>query len=432
MKLKKFLLATFAIIGIGILTGCGNNQRSASSKDITMWVHFSKDDPEGKALAANIKHFNKTNKQGYKATVQYIPRSGSGGGYEDKINAALNSGTLPDVITLDAPNTAAYAKSKIIKPIGKYIDNKDDILDSVIKQGTYQGKLYSLGYSESSVGIYYNKKMFEKAGITDIATLDNPWTYSEFEAACQKLKQTFGDKSAFNMNLNDHSEWALYAFAPFLWSAGGSITNDSGTKAMGYLNSKASQEGFQFIRDLVKKEYTPISPKDKGFQTGKYAMQLSGTWTVQELDTQYKNLDYGVMPYPVSDKTHKLVSPTGAWQYAMTASAVNKKAAGALINFLMSKDAMYKSNMATTGLPARKSVAKMMEPKLSEPMKMLLKQNQETGKTRPVLVNYPQVTRTFAETITDVTYYDKNPNLKKLLKKQAKVIQGYLDESAIY
>ncbi|MEE5988124.1 sugar ABC transporter substrate-binding protein [Ligilactobacillus equi] len=430
MKFSKLgKIAAVGAVALAMLTvgGCSSSKgASSSSKDITMWVHVSKDDPEGKALQKNVNEFNKENKEGYKAKVQYIPRSGSGGGYEDKINAALNSGTLPDVMTLDGPNTAAYAKAGIIQPIDKYITNKDDFLKSIITQGTYDKKLYAIGYSESSVGVYYNKKMFAEAGITNVPTIDNPWTYTQFEEACQKLKDKFGEKAAFNMNLNDHSEWALYAFAPFIWSSGGSITNPAGTKAVGYFNDKGSQEGFQFIQDMVKNGYAPISPKDKGFQTGKYAMQLSGTWTVQELDTKYKDLEYGVMPYPVSPTTHKLVSPTGSWQYAMSSNAKNKKAAGALVNYLVSKKAMYRSDMANTVLPARKSVSKMMEPKLTEPMKVLLTQNQKTGHARPVLVNYPQVTRSFAETVTDVTYYKKNPDLKKLLTKQAKTIQGYL------
>lgn len=73
------------------------------------------------------------------------------------MNAALTTNTLPDVITLDGPNTAAYAKSGVIAPLDEYIKDQDDLLPSIKQQGTYQGKLYAIGVSESSVGIYYNK-----------------------------------------------------------------------------------------------------------------------------------------------------------------------------------------------------------------------------------------------------------------------------------
>lgn len=120
MKKWKLGVATVATIAALGLAGCSsNNQGSSNTKNVTMWVHVSNTDPEGKALQKNVNDFNKENKHGYKAKIQFIPRSGSGGGYEDKVNAALNSGSLPDVLTLDGPNTAAYAHSKIIQPIGK-------------------------------------------------------------------------------------------------------------------------------------------------------------------------------------------------------------------------------------------------------------------------------------------------------------------------
>lgn len=377
--MKKWKLGVAAITAASalVLGACGNNQNSSNDKNVTMWVHVSNTDPEGKALQKNVNDFNKENKHGYKAKVQFIPRSGSGGGYEDKVNAALNSGSLPDVLTLDGPNTAAYAHAKIIQPVGKYITDKSDILQTIKNQGTYKGKLYAVGYSESSVGFYYNKKMFKEAGIKDseIATLKNPWTWTKFEDICKRLTNHFHEP-AINMNLNDHSEMALYSMAPFVWSAGGSITNPAGTKAIGYFNSKQSTSAFQLIQDMVKKGYTTISPKDKGFETGKYAMMMTG----------------------------------------------------ALINFLMNKKCMYRSDMANTVLPARKSVSKMMEPKVNAEIKFFIKQNQTTGHARPVLVNYPQVTRTFADTVQDVTLYKKNPNVQKVMNTQAKVIQKYLDK----
>ncbi|RVU71122.1 MULTISPECIES: sugar ABC transporter substrate-binding protein [Lactobacillus] len=427
MKKWKIGVAAIAAVAALALGGCGNNQSGSNSKNVTMWIHVSNTDPEGKALQKNINDFNKENKHGYKAKVQFIPRSGSGGGYEDKINAALNSGSLPDVISLDGPNTAAYAHSKIIQPVGKYISNKGDLLQTIKNQGTYKGKMYAVGYSESSIGFYYNKKMFKEAGVkpSEIPTLEKPWNWNQFEAVCKKITDHFHEP-AINMSLNDHSEMSLYSLAPLMWSAGGSITNPAGTKAVGYFNSKQTTSAFQFIQDMVKKGYTTISPKDKGFETGKYAMLMSGTWEVQTLQNQYKNLDWGVLPYPVSPKTNKEVSPTGSWQYAMTSAAKNKKAAGALINFLVNKKCMYRSDMANTVLPARKSVSKMMMLKVGPAMKFFIKQNQTTGHARPVLVNYPQVTRTFAETVQDVTLYKKNPNVQKVMNNQAKVIQKYL------
>ncbi|EEQ23874.1 sugar ABC transporter substrate-binding protein [Lactobacillus jensenii] len=427
--MKKFWktgLAAIACMAGLSLAGC-SSQKAQNLNTVTMWVHVSKDDPEGKALSKNISIFNKTNKHGYKAKVEFIPRSSSGGGYEDKINAAVNSGSLPDVLTLDGPNTAAYAHSKIIQPIDKYITNKSDLLPSIVKQGTYKGKLYAVGYQESSVGIYYNKKLFKKAGISDseLPTLNKPWTWDQFLSICKRLKNKL-HTTPFNMNLNDRSEWSIYAFAPFVWSANGDIVNSSSTKSTGYFDSAKTASAFKFIQELVKKGYTTLSPKDKGFETGKYPMFLTGAWEIQSLKTQYKSLDWGVLPYPVSPETKKLVSPTGSWQYAMSATAKNKKAAGALVNFLASKEGSYNTDKALGVLPSRKSNIARISKNADSAMKFLIEQNEQSGHARPIIVNYPQISRTFAETVQDVTLYQKNPNVEKVLKKQAKAMQKYL------
>ena len=198
---KGVILSMVAALSLGLLAGCSGGSSSKTSKeaaskdDVKVWVQFSDETAEGKAWEQVVQNFNKKYKGKYKVVTEYIPRSGSGGGYEDKVNAAITTNSLPDVITLDGPNTAAYAKSKVITPLDDYLkdNNMEDVLDSIKQQGTYDGKFYAFGYSESNVGIYYNKKMFKEAGIDEssLPTLKKPWTWDEFKAISQKLKNHF-------------------------------------------------------------------------------------------------------------------------------------------------------------------------------------------------------------------------------------------------
>ena len=68
--------------------------------------------------------------------------------------------------------------------------DKSVYLDSIIEQGTVNNKLYALGAMESSVGLYYNKDIIEKAGI-EIPSMDDPWTWDEFYEVCEKIKMSF-------------------------------------------------------------------------------------------------------------------------------------------------------------------------------------------------------------------------------------------------
>ncbi|AUW96107.1 ABC transporter substrate-binding protein [Streptococcus pluranimalium] len=431
MVLKKST-AVAVLLSSLLLTACGNEKDSKTKnngddKTVTLWVQYSKESAEGKVMTQSIKDFNESNDKGYKATVEYIPRSGSGGGYEDKVNAALTNNTLPDVLTLDGPNTAAYAKSGIIAPIDDYITKKDDLLPSIIDEGTYDNKLYSLGYSESSVGIYYNKKMLADAGvdINSLPTVQNPWTYDQYNELFETLSKHY-KKPAIDVGFDDHSEWLMYAFTPFVWSSGGDVVNAKGTKSSGSFDNSGSVEAFTFIQGLIKNDYSTITPEKNGFQKGIYPLKMSGSWTMQEMDSQYKDVEYGVLPLPMSPKTKKLVSPTGSWAYGMSATTDKKEAAGALIDFLGSDQEVYDMSVGNSVLPSRKSTSDRLSSEVSKQMKVLLDQNAETGHARPVLVNYPQISRIVQDSVTEITYVDQHKDVKAFLEQKAKEIDPLL------
>lgn len=432
MKFFKQITVAVTLLSALALAGCGNNGSNKASekgdnKTVTLWVQYSEESAEGQVMSQSIKDFNKNNGKGYTAKVEYIPRSGSGGGYEDKVNAALTTNTLPDVLTMDGPNTAAYAKSGIIAPIDDYVTNKDDLLPSIVDEGTYDGKLYSLGYSESGVGIFYNKKMLEDAGvdIASLPTVENPWTYDQYNELFATLTKKY-NKPAIDVGFDDHSEWLMYAFTPFVWSSGGDVVNKSGEKSTGALDNEGSIEAFTFIQGLIKNGYSTITPEKNGFQTGVYPLKMTGSWTMQEMDSKYTDIEYGVLPLPMSPKTKKLVSPTGSWAYGMSATTEKKDAAGALIDFLGSEQEVYDMSVGNSVLPSRKSTSDRLATEVSDQMKVLLEQNAKTGHARPVLVKYPQISRIVQDTVTESTYVDQNSDIKALLEQKAKEIDPLL------
>lgn len=435
---KGVILSMVAALSLGLLAGCSGGSSSKTSKeaaskdDVKVWVQFSDETAEGKAWEQVVQNFNKKYKGKYKVVTEYIPRSGSGGGYEDKVNAAITTNSLPDVITLDGPNTAAYAKSKVITPLDDYLkdNNMEDVLDSIKQQGTYDGKFYVFGYSESNVGIYYNKKMFKEAGIDEssLPTLKKPWTWDEFKAVSKKLKDHFKE-AAIDFRLNSNDEMLPYAYMPLIWSNGGSVVNEDGTKAEGYFNSKESTQAVQFIQDLVKEGYTTVSPVEKGFETGQYPMVLSGSWTIADLQTNYKDIDFGILPYPVSNKTKKLVSPSGSWQLAVTTKSNKKDAAAEFVKFATNTESSEILSLGNSVLPIRKSTIENIKDKVSEPMRFLMEQNAATAHARPVVVAYPQVSRSFQQAMQDISYYEENPDVQKVLDSRAKEMQTAIDDS---
>ena len=432
-KMKRWLFGIFSLLLMFAMWGCSNS-KSANSQDgktLTMWVHVSDDSEEGKVYQKRVDAFNKKYaSENIEAKIDFIPRSGNGGGYEDKVNAALTTNTLPDVITLDGPNTAAYAKSGVIAPLDEYIKDQDDLLPSIKQQGTYQGKLYAIGVSESSVGIYYNKKMLKDAGVDlkTLPTVENPWTWDEFLELCKKLKNKY-DKPAIDMQLQSKDEMLTYALLPFVWSAGGDVLSKDGKKSEGVFNDKPTAAAMTFIQTMLKEGYTTRTPVKQAFETEKYPMKMSGVWTVTDMETNFPNVDYGVMPYPVSPKTKKLVSPSGSWQFAMTQTSENKEWSAKLVDWMTNKESNLELSRSIAALPVRYSSEKVMAKEFSDEMNVFLQQLKETGHARPVTPAYPQVTRAFQQAIDDISFFDQHQDIQSVLDTRAKEMQSAIDKA---
>lgn len=208
MKKRMMALLT-AVMAMGSLMGCHRSTPQPSSitgydegeQYLSIWVHSIEDTDEGRCYREAVDSFNQAFDGQYFADIEFIPRNDSGGGYSDKINASVMSGDLPDVLTVDGPNIAAYAENGIIQPLAKLSDEeKNRYLESIIEQGTYDGELYALGAMESSVGLYYNKDILKEAGI-EVPDADHPWTFSKFLEVLEKLQPIMEKKNGYALDM---------------------------------------------------------------------------------------------------------------------------------------------------------------------------------------------------------------------------------------
>ncbi len=261
---KAVSIGISSLLLTATLTGCGGKNvqpgdvsgYDAGETYISMWVHTIEDTPEGQAYLESVKSFNDAYDGTYFADVEFIPRNDSGGGYSDKINASVMSGDLPDVITVDGPNVAAYAANNIIQPLAELSDDEcSAYLDSILDQGTYDDKLYALGAMESSVGLYYNKEILEEAGIT-VPAADDPWTWTEFTEILERLKPIMDEKNGYPLDMTfPVGESSIYYYAPFIWSNGGDLVSEDGLTVDGVFNSSENVETMQYFRSLVDNQY---------------------------------------------------------------------------------------------------------------------------------------------------------------------------------
>lgn len=96
---------------------------------------------------------------------------------------------------MDGPQVSYYAANGLTVPLDDYFTEEDqkDFVDSAITQNTYDGHLYAIGATESSVAFYYNKDYLKECGVDvedlDSRTIDNPITWSELAEIAENVPQ---------------------------------------------------------------------------------------------------------------------------------------------------------------------------------------------------------------------------------------------------
>ena len=427
--MKKTFLA---LLGTALLiTACnGKNPFSpgggdgAESGKLKIRFHVDGKSSEGIAYKKVVDAFNKDfADEGIKVTASFVARTAGDSAYERQLSTDMLEGTLPDIITFDAPNCAAYAEAGYLYDFTSELTAQEKA--NYITLNTYKSKVYGIPIQESSAGFYYNKALFNQAGINvDGITVDNPWTFDQFKAACAKLAAI--GKTPVDMRMDaTKDETATYLLYPFIYAAGGSFVDETGLQAVGYFNSTASKRGFQFLKDLVTSNYTNYGIGATDFFTGKVGMYLSSGWTIPDLDHKFPATfpdrgAWGLLPYP---KDQKAASANGSWSFAIGNNGrKDKTAVVKLLKYLTNANSSKTITDATGMIPANKEVQTSYA--AGSPEDVLYQQLQKTGMARPSTVGYPQFSSAFSQVISGLRDGDVNT----LVDSKAQVLQDNLNK----
>lgn len=435
---KYGFLAVFFLMGT-LLAGCGERQPEPGEipgydkgeQYLSIWVHSIEETEEGQCYKESVEAFNKAYNGTYFADIEFIPRNDSGGGYSDKINASVMSGDLPDVLTVDGPNIAAYAENGIIQPLAELSEKEKSIyLESIIEQGTYNDKLYALGAMESSVGLYYNKEILKKAGVK-VPDADHPWTWTEFLAVLEKVKTVTNKINGYPLDMTfPVGEATIYYYAPFFWSNGGDFVDDTGLRAEGVLNSEKNLETLDFFKNILAKKYMSKVQITDLFESGRAAFKFDGAWEVNTIYSNYPDVNLGVAPYVVSDNWNgERYTPTGSWAFAASSGTEHLEGATKLVQYMSGiesgKRLWEESKSFPSTYEAFESSPLFEE---DENYKALYHQLSSYGHPRSKTPVYPQVSSSVQEVLENVvlTGKDAQEELDKSIERINAKLKRYV------
>lgn len=280
-------------------------------------------------------------------------------GIVDKLTTSLSSSDSPDVVELGNTQAQAFEAAGALRDLtaDRTALGGDDLLQSLVEAGTYDGKLYAAPYYAGARVVVYRKDMLAAAG------LKVPTTLSEFIQDGQKLKAQHASDKSFSGIYFPGKYW--YAALPFIWQEGGDIATQKDGTWTGQLSSPGSQKGLEMVKTIM--DTANGAPKDSdeskdyvAFCHNEVAMLMGPGWKVgQILDPKdgCPALKDKVGAFALPGDTAGSTAPAflGGSVLGISAKSKHPELSLSLLKILTGLD--YQKQWAQAGvIPARKSL----------------------------------------------------------------------------
>ncbi len=270
--------------------------------------------------------------------------------YFTKLQTVVAAGQAPDAFELNYENFVDYADKGVLADLGPLIS-----ADTGFSTGIYNptalaafqegGKQFGLVESFSNVVLFYNKDLFDKAGVS-YPTAD--WTWKDELPAAQKLTDSA------NGVWGDYAPIQFWEFYKTIAQNGGSILSPD--KKTVTIDSPQNVETLQWMIDKVSKYHvTPSDEEMAGqssedmFKAGKIAMLRTGIWLLGDFVAN-ANFNWDIQLEPGNTQKAHHFFANGV---AVSATSAHPKEAYEWLKFLTSsKDAVDIRIKAGWELPA--------------------------------------------------------------------------------
>ncbi|MFJ5760325.1 ABC transporter substrate-binding protein [Neobacillus sp. NPDC093182] len=348
MKKMRFWVHLLLIFTVIAMSACSKEASSGKEKktiEVALW-----DKNASEAVDKSIQEFNKRHPD-VKVNVTYTPWED----YWTKLKTSIGGGKGPDVFWMNAPNFYQYASSGFIKDLEPYIQedgeyNKEDYFPAVVDLYTYEGKLHAAPYFIDSVGLYYNKKFFDEAGIP---YPDETWTWEDIETVGGQLTDKENGVYGYSMDIKASQQ----VYYNLIHQAGGFIISEDKTKS-GF-DTPETKEAFKFIEKMIGKGISPSAQtvmETEGkqlFLSEKVAMLPAISVSAGEFKEVLGD-NLGVAPLPKGKQAASIVHGIG---WAMNEKTQNDKLSWDLIKALSGEEG--NKVIAETGfsIPADKDIS---------------------------------------------------------------------------
>jgi multiple sugar transport system substrate-binding protein len=434
-KNKLYNLLGLVILCAILLSACGGNTTkngpSSNPAELNVWIEWGDNPTQLQAL------FDKyTAQSGIKVVVTAPVEI-------DKFLPALTGSEPPDIIIRSGGDLVkSYAKEGLILDLGDSIKNSgidlNDFYSAPLQQCKSGDTIWCLPWGTDIYALYWNKDMFEAAGLDPNTP---PQTMEQLVEFNDKLTKVGSDGKLEQAGFIPDQAWGHTDL--FVRMFGGFWYNDDGTvltansqpmiDALTWEQQFYNKAGYDNVLAFSTGFGDQYMSPDYPFYTGKLAMLVDGEWqTGQNFISKLKpELNYGVAPFP-PPAAHPERANTNVVQGTVAVIPANAKypdASAKLLAWLVSPSVVAEEMCINANLPTSIKAAKdpcfLANPKFKVFLDLIADKNAKYIITSPISSEYNDAYSTTEQTILH-TGSDPKTELDKLQNEFAPKLQAAL------
>ena len=365
---RGLLTAALAGAATGLVAGCGQQDGGSGggSGSVKVWDRAG---AEASARKEFLNTWNGTSASTAGFTIDYEPQATDK--YDEIVRTAFQTKNAPDVLHTPTKFIPAFAKAGWIQPLDDLADPAvlGDVSEIVTDKTDFvsDGKIYAIPSVSFTIRLYYNKDLFEKAGLDPSAP---PTTIPEMTEMAQKISSA-GKGDYFG--LAAPVKWAGFlgwCLQPMVQGAYDDAADGMFLRSAGRFDTGTLSPAVKMYQDLIASKVAfpgsstlSLDTGMSAFSEGKAAMVVMGTMGVSTLGA-IGDIPKGaaVAALPTPEGKQLIWSPMNAgFPFAVTSTAADAKESAKTLNLLVGADiqaALAKKDVPPLSAAAWESVDK--------------------------------------------------------------------------
>jgi multiple sugar transport system substrate-binding protein len=216
--------------------------------------------------------------------------------YVTKIDTALAANSPPDIGFISEPR---WIKAGRVLPLDDVIETEgidvSDLNQDAFAGCLSEGKVYCLGSYSAATMLFYNKDLFDAAGLSYPPATES-LSIDEYASLAEQLTQPNDDLSK--------RVWGGEAITPYWWMDTRTHFSDDGRTTVGYVNDASTVHMYEVLTGMVADGYAPSESQfellgnTEILATGQLAMSITDNATAIPM-LENAGVDWGVAPLPV-------------------------------------------------------------------------------------------------------------------------------------